>query len=314
MANKKNVTTTVNLRYDSWVDEVVKDPSNPPASRLMQGFVGKSSIEDHFRLYLDVELTYYADIPLSSLLYAQSLNDELGGSKLWISAEADIKTGPQTSDSRNKNRFLEGNIIGSHTSGDTEFYQEGKDESTGLCPSGWGNFTCQYTRHVRCTVTNSACSNQRSESKEESTGLCPSGWGNFTCQYTRHVRCTVTNSACANERMDASEESTGLCPSGWGNFTCQYTRHVRCTVTNSACSNQRAEGREESTGLCPSGWGNFTCGYTKHVRCTKTNSACVNQRNVWQQETHPFSPQTEEDFWASVSTYQCSRSGCGPTP
>lgn len=100
------------VREDDFVSKICKDPNNPPNALMLFGYVGRSSEEDHTRLYFDPELRNYIEIKDEDILHQQPLPKEashLGGSYFWINRDAEIThgaVGPQ----RTKARFFEGPI------------------------------------------------------------------------------------------------------------------------------------------------------------------------------------------------------------
>ena len=87
---------TGNNKTAGFVDQIVKDPNNPPDALLLQGYLGASSEEDHIRLYLDPQLSDYVEIPQDAVLHTVDLPPEqspLGGSYVWINRDADVTHG-----------------------------------------------------------------------------------------------------------------------------------------------------------------------------------------------------------------------------
>ncbi len=81
---------------DDFVARLVPDPKDPPDLMSMSGYLGASSEEGYVRLYLDEELSRYAEIPKESIRHAQELSPErspLGGSLLWIDRDAELMHG-----------------------------------------------------------------------------------------------------------------------------------------------------------------------------------------------------------------------------
>lgn len=75
------------LRDDDFVFRIVKDPGAPPDTLLIVGFVGKAVYADHTRIYLDVLLAAYVDLPDTAILHAQRIPETvspLGGSYVWV--------------------------------------------------------------------------------------------------------------------------------------------------------------------------------------------------------------------------------------
>jgi len=75
------------LREDEFVANVVSDPREPPDVLFLMGFVGRAPDADSTRIYLDVQLAAYVDLPSSEILHAQPLprsQSPLGGQYLWV--------------------------------------------------------------------------------------------------------------------------------------------------------------------------------------------------------------------------------------
>lgn len=108
-----------NLRYDDFVERIVRDPNEPPDVLLLSGYLGSSSEEGHVRLYLDEELCRYVEIPEKAIRHTQELPPEqsaLGGSLVWLDRNAEVVHGPVGSD-RRKATFLEGQIAQDYIGG-----------------------------------------------------------------------------------------------------------------------------------------------------------------------------------------------------
>ena len=98
------------LRYDDFVGRIVQDPNEPPCLTLLSGYLGSSSEEGHVRLYLDEELSRYAEIPKQSIRHARELSPEespLGGSLLWVDRDAELMHG-RAGEKPGAASFLEG--------------------------------------------------------------------------------------------------------------------------------------------------------------------------------------------------------------
>lgn len=95
---------------DDFVARLVQDPKDPPGLQLLSGYLGASSEEGHVRLYLDEELSRYAEIPLESIRHARELppaESPLGGSLLWLDRDAEVMHG-RAGEKPGAASFLEG--------------------------------------------------------------------------------------------------------------------------------------------------------------------------------------------------------------
>lgn len=79
--------TTCVLREDEFVANVVQDPREPPDTLFIMGFVGRAIQAGDTRIYLDVQLAAYFDVPSAEVLHAAPLargQSPLGGHYLWL--------------------------------------------------------------------------------------------------------------------------------------------------------------------------------------------------------------------------------------
>lgn len=107
------MSTAPGPKMDEFVKKLVPDPASPPDTLLLSGFLGASSEENHTRLYFDMELASYIEIPDEAILHTEPLSADrsgLGGSYVWIKRDAEVihgKVGVQ----RPKAKFFEGPIM-----------------------------------------------------------------------------------------------------------------------------------------------------------------------------------------------------------
>jgi hypothetical protein len=99
-------------RLDEFIGRVVRDPSQPQETLLLQGFLGASSEPDHTRIYSDVTLESYIDVANADIIHSEPLPKEespMGGSYVWVKKSAEAFPGVAGAD-RAKVKFLEGPI------------------------------------------------------------------------------------------------------------------------------------------------------------------------------------------------------------
>ena len=75
------------LREDEIVANIVSDPREPPDAIFLMGFVGRAPDAGTTRIYLDVQLAAYLDLPSPEILHAEPLprsQSPLGGHYLWV--------------------------------------------------------------------------------------------------------------------------------------------------------------------------------------------------------------------------------------
>ena len=76
------------------VSEVVTDANYPPRLRVIRGYVGKSSQDDTVRVYLDVELRRFVDVPSNEIVHLERPSKRghaLAPDLLWVGEEAKIR-------------------------------------------------------------------------------------------------------------------------------------------------------------------------------------------------------------------------------
>src|SRR5687767_13365629 len=81
---------------EDFVARLVRDPSRPPQLQLLSGYLGASSVEGHVRLYTDVELGGYVEIPADAIRHTQELprgRAPLGVSLVWVERGAGLFQG-----------------------------------------------------------------------------------------------------------------------------------------------------------------------------------------------------------------------------
>jgi len=82
------------------VSKLVKDPNTPPETWLLAGYVGRSSLEGHTRLYHDATLNDWVDIPDDAILHMEDWPTEghpWGGKHVWVQRKAPLVPAPYRS-------------------------------------------------------------------------------------------------------------------------------------------------------------------------------------------------------------------------
>jgi hypothetical protein len=78
----------MDLTPDHITERLVSDPSQPADATVLSGFLGRSSREGHERLYLDLELRSYVEVPRDAILHRERVGSEdspMGqGTRLWV--------------------------------------------------------------------------------------------------------------------------------------------------------------------------------------------------------------------------------------
>lgn len=102
-----------NPREENFVSRLVPNPSRPPDTILLTGYLGDSSEEGCTRLYFDPQLNNYVEISNEDILHTQEIprdQSPFGGSYVWIRKEAELTHG-KVGTERTRARFLEGPIV-----------------------------------------------------------------------------------------------------------------------------------------------------------------------------------------------------------
>jgi hypothetical protein len=81
-----------NLQPDPVVEALIPDPAQgpPPGTTVLHGYLGKSSTEGVWRLYLDPSLSEYVEIPEADIQHAETLPDT-SGSSIWVINTTSLK-------------------------------------------------------------------------------------------------------------------------------------------------------------------------------------------------------------------------------
>jgi hypothetical protein len=84
--------------YDDFVSKVIKDPENPGRPIFLTGFLGASSKKNHVRLYTDLSLRDYFEIPEDGILHMTKVSareSTLGGTYIWVAEDTCIVSSPR---------------------------------------------------------------------------------------------------------------------------------------------------------------------------------------------------------------------------
>jgi hypothetical protein len=84
---------TSKIRYDDFISSVQPDPAKPESTIMLSGFIGHGP-DGHARVYPDPTLGTWYDIPEADILHSIPIAEsKLGGSHIWVRANAQIKPG-----------------------------------------------------------------------------------------------------------------------------------------------------------------------------------------------------------------------------
>ncbi|HBY94404.1 MAG TPA: hypothetical protein DEP84_10660 [Chloroflexi bacterium] len=81
------------LEPDALIEHLVPDASQVPDVRVLVGFLGKSTRERRWRLYLTPSLNEYVEFDEDDVVYSHTLESDespLGGTVVWVRREANL--------------------------------------------------------------------------------------------------------------------------------------------------------------------------------------------------------------------------------
>jgi hypothetical protein len=134
------------LTPDALIEQLVPDPSNPPSVVGLDGYLGRSAKEGHIRLYRDLSVSYWLEIPREAIYYTDTVDVEGKFRRLsvvWVDRNARVQPHVTSTDDRVIVEFLRGEFT---AGGLVEVdLPEGYESETGL----WCNNLRGTIRHVR---------------------------------------------------------------------------------------------------------------------------------------------------------------------
>ena len=105
------------LKLDAFVASVRPDPSASEQVQLLQGYLGKSNVDGHVRVYFDEALNNFIEVPENDILHAlpcDKSENALGGCRLWVKKSAVVTFGDPKAANRLKSSFLEGDLMSAY--------------------------------------------------------------------------------------------------------------------------------------------------------------------------------------------------------
>lgn len=147
------------FHFDEWVGNARPDPKNADALVLMQGFIGNSSEDGHVRIYADESLNTFVEVPQEGIVHSERLPKEsspLGGSMLWVKADAVLVYGDPKATNRPKASFLEGTIMQQYAAAG---YAAGQLQAAAAAPltPACGTPNCHTRRGRTCFFCTELC-------------------------------------------------------------------------------------------------------------------------------------------------------------
>jgi hypothetical protein len=105
------------IKFDDFVNKVNDTSKDPQKKFFLTGFVGNSPDADSIRIYGDISLSAYSQVKADDIIYQQSLTAEsspLGGSIIWVKADAKIATGNDSYHYDAQNNYFKGDIANAY--------------------------------------------------------------------------------------------------------------------------------------------------------------------------------------------------------
>jgi hypothetical protein len=125
------------LQPDELIEALVSETGEPPRIVGLDGFVGRSTLDGHVRLYRDASVSYWIDIEEEAIVHA--LRVDVEGkfhpmSVVWVKSDATVKPGT-TADDPELVEFLSGGPFTAGGLTDVEVPERYEPEETGLWPN-----------------------------------------------------------------------------------------------------------------------------------------------------------------------------------
>jgi hypothetical protein len=131
---------------DELIEQLVPDPSNPPTVVGLDGYIGRSDREGHIRLYRDLSVSYWLDIPEDKIHFTKTADVEgkfHRMSVVWVERDALVRPQTTSTDDPVLLEFLNGEFTAGNLT-EVEL-PEGYESDTGL----WRNHLQGTIRHLR---------------------------------------------------------------------------------------------------------------------------------------------------------------------
>jgi len=143
-----------NLKFDDFIDSIRKNTKSVEQLSVLQGYIGKSDLSDHVRIYFDEELNNFVEILESEIIHSianEKSEDPLGGSRIWVKETAVLTMGDPNMVNRPKSSLVEGDMMQAYSN--MGYALNDKENQA-------NNFQVPFTRIPACgpiTVTSPAC-------------------------------------------------------------------------------------------------------------------------------------------------------------
>jgi len=154
---------------DRLIQSLVPDPSAVPDARALFGFLGKSTREGFWRLYVSPDLDEYVEVPEDAMIHREQLAREqsaLGGTVIWVKRDATLLH-TRTVSREAQAGFLDGSIVTAYLRGAKAGALLGQNALAGLGLSNTDVTVCQICPHSQfspvCTLATSCATTVRTD-------------------------------------------------------------------------------------------------------------------------------------------------------
>jgi hypothetical protein len=220
MAEQKRSGRGKGVPYHPLVEALASDPNQPPkpATRLF-GYPGPAADSKSTRLWLDLDLSSYVDVPNDAILHSQTLDNE-EGTILWVDPAATLThSTPQAQEVQAE--FLGGAIAQRNLAGASAAAGLGTLEATvaTVCKPTLARTVCilptefpgcRVSYDIPCVTRNLPCQS-RGFACISVNVRCPTD--PVLCDPIQTLRCITAGVPCTETVIQP--ESVGRCPTPW---------------------------------------------------------------------------------------------------
>jgi hypothetical protein len=209
---------------DKFVKNVRPDAKAADPILYLNGYVGESPVEGHYRIYTDQALNQFLDVPKNAIAHSVANTKEensLGGSHLWI------RQNDLAGKSASGGSFLEGDVYNQYA---RNVYQPSPMGTTYLFQHCGNNNTvnpCKYPTLGTCesvdVCQSQACQSQACQSRLCMTQACQSQACPTSYACETQDKCTPTiGSTCATHNVDCQRATLNLhyCSPDYTRYPC----------------------------------------------------------------------------------------------
>ena len=154
MSDREELSGERKLWQDDLVENLMPDPSRAPEAVALTGWLGKSTRDGHWRLYLTPQLDEYVEFEEKAVLRSQSLGSEQteGPTMLWVERDAGLEH------TRTASRQVQAEFLGGELAAN---FLAGAIGERGIVDIQEARDPYPYTSKPECTQRLTACNTGR---------------------------------------------------------------------------------------------------------------------------------------------------------